>query len=139
VKTPRSSNPRAVYDWFTPRVCATGVWLVAVLVLPTGTDESFAQDPVIDLLEREYQHRPILDHEGREAELFGARTSGQAYAYSLGGRLLFCGGLTPARGQTGYTPSLHKLRTSLQHRVSEPVSCTVFGCSLQNPPQRLDD
>lgn len=206
--SPRWSNHRAVDDWFTPRVCATGVWLVAVcfsiawfskyestagaigpqnrawpasttlprnlngptivlflhpkcpcstasirqlfeftdgvkdaaivtvLVLPTGTDESFAQGPVIDLLEREYQHRPIVDREGKEAELFGAQTSGQAYAYGLEARLLFCGGLTPARGQTGYTPSLHKLRTALQHRDSGPTSCPVFGCPLQNPPQR---
>jgi hypothetical protein len=43
----------------------------------------------------------LIDHEGRGANLFGARTSGHAMLYDADGRLQFEGGITPSRGHRG--------------------------------------
>jgi hypothetical protein len=42
-----------------------------------------------------------IDVDGREARLFGAQTSGEVVLYGADGRLLFQGGMTLYRGQSG--------------------------------------
>lgn len=75
----------------------------------------------------------IDDVGGRQASLFGARTSGQVLLYNQRGLLQFAGGITAARGHIGDNPgrtAVLALLTSNAHNASSRTA--VFGCSLQS-------
>jgi len=78
------------------------------------------------------------DEAAREAELFGATTSGQVMLFDPGGRLRFSGGIAPLRGQIGDSPMLRGLLATIEStpeattkvaRVQMPGA--VFGCALR--------
>ena len=72
----------------------------------------------------------VRDDDGREAERFGAVTSGQTLLYDAQGTLLFSGGITGARGHAGDNAGRASL-VALLNRVPGAHSATdVFGCSL---------
>ena len=75
----------------------------------------------------------MVDVDGREAALFGARTSGHVVAFDPAGRRTFAGGLTPARGRRGDGPGRLALLALLSgpSATSRPASDSpVFGCPL---------
>ena len=79
----------------------------------------------------------LSDMNGQEAKLFGSRTSGQTVVYSSGGRLLFTGGITGARGRIGDNSGLSSLLSALDGKatvLSDEVvnlrTASVFGCSF---------
>ena len=70
-----------------------------------------------------------VDPSGIEARRFGARTSGEALLYDTRGRLIFQGGITPARGHEGDSAG----RTAISRWVAnQPAEsrAPVFGCPL---------
>jgi hypothetical protein len=70
------------------------------------------------------------DESGREAAIFGARTSGQMLLYDARGMLRFEGGITGSRGHSGDNYGLRKLILSLGTDFSKGKRFPVFGCSL---------
>ena len=79
-----------------------------------------------------------LDHNGREAQMFGALTSGQAVVYDANGRLRFQGGITSSRGHAGDNVGRASLMTVLQHQETQPPATKgfcVFGCPLFSDPE----
>jgi len=75
----------------------------------------------------------VVDDEGREAQRFGAATSGQALLYSPDGTLLFSGGITESRGHSGDNAGRSAITslelqgtTTLPHAAHTPV----YGCPL---------
>jgi hypothetical protein len=92
----------------------------------------------------------IKDEGGHEAHRFAAETSGQAVAYDGDGRLVFAGGVTPARGHAGDCAGLDVLRalvapppaavpTAGPHANPGPTAAStvaartpVYGCPLFN-------
>lgn len=81
-----------------------------------------------------------------QAELFGAKTSGQVFLYDAGGRLAFEGGITPARGHEGDSEGrdaiLSYLLASRRGPAGEPptaraqtLHARVFGCALGHHPE----
>jgi hypothetical protein len=78
------------------------------------------------------------DEEGREAERFGAQTSGQTLLWSGSGKLLFQGGVTASRGHEGDSPGLCALRALIWGESTEYCSTPVFGCSLKTPASGSD-
>ncbi len=71
-----------------------------------------------------------LDPDGKEAQIFGARTSGQTFLYNPAGELLFSGGITGARGHAGENAGRRNLATAIETgKAAEPGS-PVFGCAL---------
>jgi len=77
------------------------------------------------------------DEAAREADRFGATTSGQVMLFDTGGRLLFTGGIAPLPHYTGETPMLRSLIAAIDStsgggpmgaRVQMPNA--VFGCAL---------
>jgi len=72
------------------------------------------------------------DERGVEAARFGAKTSGHAVLYSADGRLLYAGGLTPARGHEGDSFGSEALAALLVSGSSSPSPATapVFGCEI---------
>jgi len=75
----------------------------------------------------------VLDENAEEARRFGVRTSGQTLLYDAGGRLVFSGGDTRARGAEGESVGLNAL-LALTNGAHPPASTTpVFGCDLFDP------
>lgn len=81
--------------------------------------------------------RVVADADGREAARFGAATSGQALLYGADGRLLFSGGLTPARGHAGDSAGHAALRELLRNQPAGDAQAAVFGCPLHDQPDAV--
>jgi hypothetical protein len=75
----------------------------------------------------------IRDLRSAEAHRFGAETSGQALVYDASGRLVYRGGLTPARGHPGTSTGRDQLAALILGR--KQTSAPVFGCPLNDPKQ----
>lgn len=72
------------------------------------------------------------DVDAKEAKLFGAETSGQAYLYGETGNLLFRGGITASRGHIGQSDG-RTMITLLLAGKPPPLNVTsAFGCELFN-------
>jgi hypothetical protein len=72
----------------------------------------------------------IPDPDSALATRLGAMTSGQTYAFDPSGKLLFSGGITPARGHVGENAGVDALTAILlDHRPTESHTA-VFGCPL---------
>ena len=80
----------------------------------------------------------VVDDDGDEMRRFGAATSGHVLFYSPDGRLIFSGGITPARGHEGESAggsALMALGSGLTSMIS---SAPVYGCPLQNFSEKTD-
>jgi hypothetical protein len=78
------------------------------------------------------------DDDGREADLFGAETSGQTFLYAPDGALLFTGGTTGARGHAGDNAGRATLLALLREEHPARRATPVFGCSLFAPGDRTE-
>ena len=81
-----------------------------------------------------------IDEDGKEAERFGAETSGFVVAYDAHGSLLFSGGITGARGHEGKNAGEEFLQNMVRRArqrempTVQPAQSPVFGCAiLANP------
>jgi hypothetical protein len=74
--------------------------------------------------------RVLSDPNGVVARQFGARTSGQSLLYNAGGRLVFNGGITAARGHVGANDGVDAVLALLNGAPPHHMSVPVFGCAL---------
>ncbi len=79
--------------------------------------------------------RVVADPGGVEGLRFGARTSGFVAVYDPSGRLLFAGGITPARGEAGPGAGRDAVialldRARIDRAGAPRASAFVFGCPL---------
>lgn len=72
----------------------------------------------------------IIDQDGATARRFGARTSGQVLAYGSNGRLLFSGGITPARGESGACVGSAAISEVISGGDRKHPVTPVYGCAL---------
>jgi len=73
----------------------------------------------------------LKDENGRIAQNYGVRTSGQVMLYSPKGGLVFSGGLTSARGHEGDTAGQDAIVDYVINRkLPEVRTAPVFGCSF---------
>ena len=72
-----------------------------------------------------------LDPEGREAQRFGAESSGYVVLYNPDGQLLFSGGITSSRGHEGDNAGENLVIAGLNGQPISLKHTPVFGCSLQ--------
>jgi hypothetical protein len=73
----------------------------------------------------------VADRGGAEARRFQAVTSGFVVVYSRSGRLLFSGGITPARGHEGASYGQQAIAAALDaEQPSQSLAARVFGCEL---------
>jgi hypothetical protein len=78
------------------------------------------------------------DLDGREASRFAVATSGGVVLYDAGGRLLFQGGITSARGHEGDSFGQERIASLLTTGAADRADAPVFGCALEDePPVRL--
>lgn len=73
---------------------------------------------------------PVLDREGREAEIFHSGVSGEVRLYDAAGALAYQGGITESRGHEGDNAGRTALATLLAGGVPERTAAPVFGCAL---------
>ena len=75
----------------------------------------------------------MADPEGREAQKFGALTSGHTFLYGKNGSLLFSGGITAGRGHSGDNfgrAVVLALAADPQNTQFSGTHTCVFGCPL---------
>lgn len=73
----------------------------------------------------------LEDPDGREAERFGARTSGHVSLYDPAGRLAFSGGITGSRGHAGDNAGRRAIAAIVDGRRTADAATPVFGCPLR--------
>ena len=78
----------------------------------------------------------IVDDDARVAERFGVYVSGQSLLYDAGGRNVFRGGLTFARGHAGDNAGTAAVTEWVLTGASATRETPVFGCYLRTPPDR---
>jgi hypothetical protein len=74
----------------------------------------------------------VCDVGGLEARLFGATTSGQAMLFDDGGKLLFNGGITFARGHAGDNSGREAVEHLVQGQPYAIAETPAFGCPLSS-------
>lgn len=108
-----------------------------VFVRPPDLDAAAARTAIVDEAVRISGVRVSIDDGGVRASRFGARTSGETLLYSAGGKLVFAGGLTSARGHAGDSAGRAALEAQLSRiregRAAVLATSQVFGCSLLGP------
>jgi hypothetical protein len=72
----------------------------------------------------------VRDDEGVEASRFRAATSGQTMLYDAGGKLLFSGGITSARGHAGDNAGRTAIVSLLTTNEAGQKETPVYGCPL---------
>lgn len=97
--------------------------------LPAGWEESRLVQHAKEMVGASVR----MDLRGHESRLFGARTSGQVILYGEAGRLLFSGGITPARGHQGDSRGKQSLIEFLNGMHPSLDMTPVFGCPLFDP------
>ena len=97
---------------------------------PVGTDTNFALGPLFESARAIPGVKVHVDPGGRLGARFGARTSGQVVVYGTDGRLLFAGGITPARAHQGDNAGVDRVLTIARNGKAERSVSSVFGCGL---------
>ncbi len=106
-----------------------------LFIKPPGTSEDWTRTD----LWREAGALPgvtsVLDDGSVQAARFGATTSGQVLLYGADGRLMFSGGITPARGDSGDNAGRESIVSLLRSRSNATNESPVYGCPLFDRPR----
>ena len=73
------------------------------------------------------------DKRGALARRFGVRTSGHVVLYDAQGRLLYSGGITPARGHRGDNYGRNAVLAEIFGKGADRCRAPAFGCPLFDP------
>lgn len=80
----------------------------------------------------------ISDINGREAQRFGAATSGSVVLYDQTGRLRFSGGITRSRGMSGESDGRKTVIALITGESSILTATPVYGCQLLDSTDQTD-
>lgn len=117
-----------------------GLLAAHVLFLrPDGLDDDWARTDLWSSAAAIPDVDVAIDSQGGESARFGAVTSGLTLLYSPSGRLLFAGGINPARGHEGDSPGFDAIVSLLRAGTSGRDTAPVFGCSLRDPKRTIED
>jgi hypothetical protein len=101
-----------------------------VFTRPAGVEPGWEQGALLTRARHVPGLSVELDDREREADLFGARTSGEAFLYNVRGELVFHGGITPARGHEGDSVGSGQIKALVNTGASDRGESAVFGCEL---------
>lgn len=107
-----------------------GVDTTAVFIRPDGFQEGWERTDLWNSVEALPRVLVVVDPRGEEARRFGAATSGCTLLYEPGGRLVFRGGITAARGHEGDSEGKSAILSWFTSGRAEPSETPVFGCPL---------
>lgn len=122
---------RVVLSRFAGRI-ATYV----VFMRPSGSSSDWSQTDTWAAASSLAGVRLAVDTDGREAQRFGATTSGHLVLHDSGGRLLFSGGITVARGHEGANPELDRLIRLLERETAGAPAVASAAASAAPAPER---
>jgi hypothetical protein len=100
---------------------------------PEGFSNKWVHGGTWGMAQRIPRVATMIDPMGKEAALFGARTSGQVVLYDANGKLAFSGGITPVRGHIGDSTGQRTIAALLKGERVDAKDSQVFGCPLQDP------
>lgn len=108
------------------------VWIV--LMSPQGIVKDWNEHTAA-IAQRVPEATIVTDKEGKEANMFGASTSGHVVLYGRDGRLMFSGGITAGRGHVGVNQGRRDVIAAVRggDRGHEHP---IFGCGLHDPEPR---
>lgn len=112
--------------------CKDPVSTHVLFIRPKGVSDEWMETSLRSSAEAIPHVNVKLDDDGREAQLFGAESSGYVVLYSMDGQLLFSGGITAARGHEGDNAGENVIVARLNGQYVELKHTAVFGCSLQD-------
>jgi len=101
-----------------------------VFVKPSSMPEGWEKSDLWESASRLPDTTIVRDDDGREAEIFGAATSGQTFVYDAAGALQFSGGITASRAHAGDNEGRSSVVALLNHLQGRRATTNVFGCSL---------
>jgi hypothetical protein len=101
-----------------------------VFVRPPGVSSGWEQGELWDRAKAIPGVTVVVDEDGREADRFGSRTSGQVMLFGTDGRLMFSGGITAGRGHAGANAGSQAIESILLAGKHEADSTMVYGCPL---------
>jgi hypothetical protein len=112
---------------------ARGVEADVLMVRPEGLPEGWERGSLWETAAAIPNVHVIVDPEGKFSAELGALTSGQSYAFDSTGRMLFSGGITPARGHMGDSAGSDAIHSLLLGQSPARQTSPVFGCPLNAP------
>jgi hypothetical protein len=129
---PRCPCTRASMEGLAQVVAGADTRLTTYVLMmtPGDSEQGWEKTDVWDGAQRIPGVKVVSDRDGAEAQLFGARTSGQTLLYDPHGTLVFRGGLTPARGHPGATLGQKSILALIHGGVADATVTEVFGCAL---------
>jgi hypothetical protein len=101
-----------------------------VFLKPSSMPDGWEKSSLWASAERLPDTTIVRDNDGREAERFGALTSGQTMVYDATGSLRFSGGITGARAHEGDNAGRAAVVALLNQLPNRHAATNVFGCSL---------
>ena len=101
-----------------------------VLFEPRGADGSWRGTSLERLLASLPGAKVIRDVDGELTRRAGAETSGLVALYSVEGKTLFWGGVTPSRGHEGASDGIDAIETILRGEGAPTVRPPVYGCPV---------
>ena len=72
----------------------------------------------------------LVFDDGSEVDRFGAKVSGEVFAFNDAGERIYRGGLTSARGHAGDSEGRRQLKRAFGGEARAPFEAHVFGCRL---------
>src|SRR6185503_6831097 len=101
-----------------------------LFVRPLGVPENWEKGELWVSVAKMSGVRLSVDHDGIEASRFGSSTSGHVMLYNTKGQLLFSGGITASRGDSGENDGRSAMVALLMQGQAAKDQTPVFGCSL---------
>jgi hypothetical protein len=115
-------------------VCDGEVRANVLMVRPAGAEEGWERTDLWSSAAAIPGVRVFTDANAEQSRRFGSATSGQVLLYAADGRLLFAGGITPARGHEGDSAGRRAVVALVRGEVSgsrtDPLIAPVYGCPL---------
>jgi len=118
--------------------CRDRVAIHVLFVQPDGTDPDWVHTDLWQTATALDGATTSVDVAGREAALFGARSSGHVLLFDSAGRLEFTGGITGSRSHAGDNygrAAVVDLVNCGRRTTLAPQTSFVFGCRLANEPR----
>ena len=103
---------------------------MVVFYKPQKFNNAWVESDLWNYAKKLPQTKVIIDPEGKEAQKYGAKTSGQTILYGEEGKLLFAGGITISRAHEGDNLGRASLIDILLGKKIKTKMTETFGCNL---------
>lgn len=127
---PRCPCSRATVGELARLMTHGNIEAYALFVRPAGLPDGWERTGLWDSAAAIPGVTVMTDRDGAWSARFGAITSGQTCAFDPQGRLVFSGGITPARGHMGDNAGSDAIGELVLGREPLRASSPVFGCAL---------